>query len=111
MGGPWWIVWKESGVAAVHYMMQNRLPDLLITSLDFPVMTGFEVIEWVRVVESYGRIPIIAHSTSSDPDAKAHCLVAGADAVIDDWRELHGWNEAHRREAASTSPTAERLER
>jgi CheY-like chemotaxis protein len=91
---PWQLTAKKNGVAAVHYMMQNGLPDVLVTELDFPTMSGLELIRWVRAAQASAHIPIIVHAASLDPRMEQQCRAAGADEFVpqsagpDTWKDL-----------------------
>lgn len=58
-----------------------NVPDLILTDLMMPLMTGAELIECVRS-EAFGeRIPIIAMTAAGSGDAK-RAMAAGATAFV-----------------------------
>jgi len=54
----------------------------VITDLEMPAMTGFELISKLRADPKYSRLPIIVSSGSSDPDSPGRARQLGADAYF-----------------------------
>jgi len=68
-----------NGKEAVDYVRKSRMNyDLCLMDVHMPVMNGIEAIQATRQGIDY--LPVIA--CGSDPDAKAHCLDAGADDFL-----------------------------
>ena len=44
---------------------EGHYPDVIITDLKMPLVTGFDVIKMIRDTEALAQIPVIAFSTSS----------------------------------------------
>lgn len=62
------VVTKEDGMAAFDYLkMTNRLPDLIITDLEMPKMTGSELIQAIRKEPKLKNIPILIVSSNPTP--------------------------------------------
>ncbi|MCX6625453.1 MAG: response regulator [Acidobacteria bacterium] len=54
----------------------------VITDLDLPGMSGFELIEYVRRQPRYSRLPLVVISGDGDPRTPARVLAMGADAFF-----------------------------
>lgn len=70
-----------NGREGLARLRANR-PDLILTDLDMPVMSGFELIELIRSDSSYDNLPIIVLSTRGTDQDKRRAMVAGANAYI-----------------------------
>ena len=66
----------EDCATAMNYLMENK-PDVILTDLMIPEMTGLEFIYQVRRITDYDRIPIIAMS-AYDKTYLAAAVAAGA---------------------------------
>jgi signal transduction histidine kinase/FixJ family two-component response regulator len=56
--------------------------DLIITDLSMPVMDGFALIEAVRAIPDYAKVPILVSSASVFSQKQEDSLAAGADAFL-----------------------------
>ncbi|MFN7921867.1 MAG: response regulator [Bryobacteraceae bacterium] len=74
----------ESAVEALGVLEQGDAPDFaaIVTDLEMPHMTGFELIERLRRNPRYHSTPIIVSSGSTDPDSPAKALRLGANAYF-----------------------------
>lgn len=70
------VIAKEDCVTAMNYLLENK-PDVIVTDLMIPNMTGLEFIHQVRRITNYDRIPIIAIS-AYDKTYLAAAVAAGA---------------------------------
>jgi CheY-like chemotaxis protein len=62
------IITKEDGSAALTYVnMTNRLPDLIVTDLEMPKMTGSELVKAIRAESKFKNIPILIVSSNPTP--------------------------------------------
>lgn len=62
------IVTKEDGSDGLTYLnMVSRLPDLIITDLEMPKMTGAELIQAIRKDSRFKNIPILIVSSNPAP--------------------------------------------
>lgn len=57
---------------------QQPLPDLVLLDLNLPLLSGFEVLSWVREHPALSRLPVLVFSSSSFDDdlRKAYALRA-----------------------------------
>jgi CheY-like chemotaxis protein len=56
-------------------------PNVILTDLLMPDMTGLEFIRWVRSISDFDGVPIVA-MTAYDQNYLAAAIAAGADAAI-----------------------------
>jgi len=61
---------------------QDMVPDLIITNLTMPIMSGKELIAHVRENVALSHIPIIAMTSNMSEQERISCIEAGADAVL-----------------------------
>lgn len=61
---------------------QDLVPDLIVTSINMPVMGGKELIARLRANTALNHIPIIAMTSSTSDQERIQCIEAGADAVL-----------------------------
>lgn len=57
--------------------------DLLISDVEMPRMTGFELTERLRGMEEFKNLPIILCTSRGSPEDKEHGIEVGANAYID----------------------------
>ena len=61
------------GKEALDFLRKNApfeqapTPDVLLLDLNMPVMTGIELLQFLKSSESFKRIPVVVLSTSSHP--------------------------------------------
>ena len=63
--------WLESGAASA-----------VVTDLDLPGMSGFELIGHLRRQPQHARLPVVVISGDGDPGTPARVLALGADAFF-----------------------------
>jgi CheY-like chemotaxis protein len=56
----------SNGLEAMTYLKENPQPDLLITDLMMPEMSGYQLIERIKQTEAYRFIPILILTARSD---------------------------------------------
>ncbi|OYX34937.1 MAG: response regulator [Caulobacterales bacterium 32-69-10] len=71
----------EDGVHGLE-VLEDELPDVIITDINMPRMDGFGFIEGVRNEERLRGIPILVLTTESDPTKKERARAAGATGWI-----------------------------
>ena len=64
-------------------VLQNQLPDLVITDLAMPVMDGYEFLRHIRKTEAMKDIQVIVSSASVSQDDQALALNCGGDAFLE----------------------------
>lgn len=71
----------ENGEEAVSFC-QKSCPDLIIADIMMPIMSGTELIKWVRGNIKHTYVPILALSALSEIDDRVSGLEAGADEYL-----------------------------
>ena len=57
-----------NGQEAKQWLMKNNPPDLILSDVMMPILTGYELLMFVRSVPSLAHIPIILMSAKSPPE-------------------------------------------
>jgi chemotaxis family two-component system response regulator Rcp1 len=78
----WSFVCMPDGLAAVHYMEENGLPQVLVTDLNMPRMDGYGLISWVRSRREALRIPVVVTTSGLDEEIQQKCHDLGADEAL-----------------------------
>ena len=65
---------EKDGAAAVRRMVSNGFPNLLVTRLELPQRTGFDVIEWVRSLKSPRQVPVLIYDKGISPEQRKQLL-------------------------------------
>jgi len=73
--------WGETGADALA-LVRERRPDIIISDIEMPVMTGYEFCKAVKTDPALRTIPFILLSTLSDPIDIIRGLDAGADNYV-----------------------------
>lgn len=75
------ITYFSSGPETLDYLQQDRpneLPDLILLDIKMPLITGFDLLEFIKNSERLKSIPVIILSSAANPNEikKAHTLGA-----------------------------------
>ena len=73
--------WAENGADALRLAREQR-PDIIISDIEMPVMTGYEFCKAVKTDPALRSVPLILMSTLSDPIDIIRGLDAGADNYV-----------------------------
>jgi sigma-B regulation protein RsbU (phosphoserine phosphatase) len=73
--------WAENGADALA-LLRERRPDIVLSDIEMPVMTGYEFCKAVKTDAALRTIPFILLSTLSDPIDIIRGLDAGADNYV-----------------------------
>jgi CheY-like chemotaxis protein len=81
------IVVLRNGVEALEYLLANGQSgpqpcDLLILDLNLPLLSGMEVLQRIRAVESLKTLPIVIMSGSKNREEIRRCYALGANAYV-----------------------------
>ncbi len=66
---------------AIKYM-EEQIPDLVISDVIMPEMTGLELCEYIKTNESTNHLPVILLTAKSSTDSEIEGLTTGADSYI-----------------------------
>ncbi len=77
----------EDGVRAIEYFSkfvnnQNEPPDLVLLDLNLPIVSGFEVLEFLKSDPQLKKLPVIVLSGSSSQHEIELCYAAGANSYF-----------------------------
>jgi chemotaxis protein histidine kinase CheA/CheY-like chemotaxis protein len=61
-------------------MIEARMPDLVLSDIDMPVMNGFELLKHIR--GRWPHLPVVVLSTRASPDDRREASALGANAYI-----------------------------
>jgi two-component system chemotaxis response regulator CheY len=75
------VVQAEDGVHGLE-VLEDNVPDVIITDINMPRLDGFGFIEGVRRDERHRGVPILVLTTESDPQKKDRARQAGATGWI-----------------------------
>ncbi|CCH53527.1 response regulator receiver protein [Fibrisoma limi BUZ 3] len=64
------------------HQLDVRLPDLLVLDLDMPILTGFELLTFLKKNSEYKTIPIVVVTGLEQKEAMERCLALGAAAYL-----------------------------
>jgi DNA-binding response OmpR family regulator len=70
------------GMEAFNYLQSGNVPDLILTDLNMPGLSGMELLSQVRNSGFFSSIPLIILSGKEDTETRIKCLEAGADDYI-----------------------------
>jgi CheY-like chemotaxis protein len=72
----------ENGKQALAFLENGLLPQLIISDLNTPEISGFQLLKILKANEKYCTIPFIVLSGDDSNDQQQQCLHAGATAFI-----------------------------
>ncbi|TSJ40764.1 response regulator transcription factor [Mucilaginibacter corticis] len=67
---------------ALTYLQNGNMPDLIISDLNTPQISGLELIDQLKASDFFKSIPIIMISGDDSSDKRIKCLNSGADDYI-----------------------------
>jgi DNA-binding response OmpR family regulator len=76
------IVIKSDGIEALAFMQSGNIPDIIISDLNTPKLSGLELIEQIKLSDFFNSVPIIILSGDDISKKRVECLDAGADDFI-----------------------------
>jgi CheY-like chemotaxis protein len=72
-----------SGSGAYADRSQHPLPSMLLLDLNLPLVSGFEVLQWLRGRPEFQALPVVIFSSSSEEEDKARARQLGANDYIE----------------------------
>lgn len=73
---------KNDGEEAWSWLTSENIPDLIVSDLKMPSLSGLELLENLSHNETLKAIPIIIHSGYEDAGKRKQCLDLGAFAYL-----------------------------
>ncbi|NQY11187.1 MAG: response regulator transcription factor [Flavobacteriales bacterium] len=70
---------RENGHEALLYLQEGNIPDMIISDLDMPVMTGNAFLDNIKQSSFFNSIPLIVLSAKENSLERIECLKKGAD--------------------------------
>jgi CheY-like chemotaxis protein len=76
----------KDGVEAIQYLAKNpKAPqhcDLVLLDLNLPLLSGFEVLDYLRSTDELKRLPVVIMSGSTNTEEIDRCYQCGANSYI-----------------------------
>jgi DNA-binding response OmpR family regulator len=72
----------SNGMDALAFMQNGNIPDLIISDLNTPKLSGLDLIEQVKISDFFNSVPIIILSGDETSAIRIQCLESGADDFI-----------------------------
>ena len=102
--------------------VEHPFPNILILDLKMPLVSGFDVLEWINEHPDYRVIPAIVWSSSADRRDVKHAFCLGAHAYLckpsqyDQFVAMVGrliafWDDCEKPGVGPTEPTCEMLKK
>jgi CheY-like chemotaxis protein len=71
-----------AGQAPYSDREQHPLPQLVLLDLNLPLVSGFDILAWVRSQPQFRSLPVIIFSSSGRPEERERAAALGADHFI-----------------------------
>ena len=72
------VVAVESAEEAISWLNSHELPDLVIADYNLEGISGFDLLERLKLGEAYQSLPVIILSGNGQSNTRIQCLQAGA---------------------------------
>jgi two-component system response regulator len=77
----------DDGQKAIDYLQTvqaeaSGLPALVLLDLNLPLISGFEVLRWIRSQQAFSTMPSVIFSSSARPEDRARATLLGANDYI-----------------------------
>ncbi len=73
---------SSNGMDALAFMQSGNVPDLIISDLNTPKLSGLDLIGQVKISDFFSSVPIIILSGEESSEKRIKCLDSGADDFI-----------------------------
>lgn len=74
--------YEENPVKAIHWLKEGNRPDLIISDLNMPEMSGEEFLQYLKSNETYKSIPVIILSSVEDRVNQVKLFSEGANDFL-----------------------------
>ncbi|NCC11109.1 MAG: response regulator [Bacteroidia bacterium] len=75
-------VYLENPIRAIEWLNEGNIPDLIITDIRMPLMTGDEFLKYMKQNELFKTIPIMVLSSEESTSERIRLLEEGAEDYI-----------------------------
>lgn len=72
----------ENGERAIDYLQREPPPDFVLLDLKMPIVSGFEVLEWIQGQPDLKTVPVVVLSSSPFPEDIERAKKLGAREYI-----------------------------
>ncbi len=73
---------RSNGMDALAFLQNGNVPDLIISDLNTPKLSGLDLIEQIKVSDFFNSVPIIILSGEESSEKRIKCLDSGADDFV-----------------------------
>jgi DNA-binding response OmpR family regulator len=82
LGADYQIEICNNGMDALSFMQTGEVPDLVISDLNTPKLSGLEFVHQIKISDFFSMVPIIILSGEESSEKRIQCLDSGADDFI-----------------------------
>ena len=72
----------KSGMEALASLHKGNLPDIIISDLNIPEISGLQLLKQIKASGLFSAIPVLILSGEESTEIRINCLEAGADDYI-----------------------------
>lgn len=72
----------DNGMEALKYLQEGNIPDIVLTDLNTPKLSGMEMLEQIKASGFFKSIPVMILSGEDSTEKRIKCLNAGADDYV-----------------------------
>ena len=76
------ITYLENPILGIQWLQEGNIPDLIITDIYMPEMSGEEFLHFIKKNELFNTIPVIILSGEESSDIRIRLLEEGAEDFI-----------------------------
>jgi len=76
------VKYKENPIAAIDWLSNGNIPDLIISDINMPEMTGEEFLVYLKANDTFKNIPFFILSSVDGDEDKIRLFKKGADDYI-----------------------------
>ncbi len=83
LGKSYEVITKSDGLMAMRWLSKGNMPDLILSDMRMPSISGVDFLKNLKKSGIYRDIPVIVLSGWDDEDEKKECLSMGAAAYLE----------------------------
>lgn len=76
------VIYKENPLVAIQWLQEGNLPDLIISDLNMPEMSGEEFLIYLKANELFSHIPVLILSSVESSTNRIRLFEEGAEDFI-----------------------------